>query len=265
MTRMKRPEREARRDVFLRDTADYYVARPGYPTELLDAAVEMSGMAEGARVLEVGCGTGELTEWLARRRFDVLALDRSSDMLRFAEERLGDYPNVELRHQDFDQDPPTDRFDGFFLATSYHWLEPTTRARRCAERIAGDGTLALLWHTHPAPYTGYFERVQPIYQRIIPEWQPPDTPGMTEQKIQGIVDELEAAAVFRSIERRSHDWARVYDRDLYLRLLNTYSDHRLLADDQRSALFAAVSELIDTEYGGSVERPYRTELILASR
>ena len=81
----------------------------------------------------------------------------------------------------------------------------------------------------------------------------------------GIVQELESSGGFAEVHRRSHDWSRTYDRDLYLKLLNTYSDHRLLPDDALVALRRELSYLIDAEFGGVVDRPYRTELVLALR
>ena len=87
---------------------------------------------------------------------------------------------------------------------------------------------------------------------------------MSEQRIDGIVEEL-ASGRFDDVERRSHDWSHTYERETYLRLLSTYSDHRLLAEEQRKGLFLELGELIDSEYAGAVERPYRTELILARR
>jgi malonyl-CoA O-methyltransferase len=42
----------------------------------------------GRRVLEIGCGTGANTEWLAERSASVLAVDFSGEMLRRAEARV---------------------------------------------------------------------------------------------------------------------------------------------------------------------------------
>lgn len=53
--------------------------------------------------------------------------------------------------------------------------------------------------------------------------------------------------------------------DDYIDLLATFSDHRLLHDDPRTALFAAQREIIDREYGSYLERLYRSILCMAQR
>src|SRR5437762_2398315 len=68
------PSEEAREP--LRRTFDstaerYDAARPAYPEELFDDLVDLTGLQPGARLLEVGCGTGKATLPLLRRGFSV--------------------------------------------------------------------------------------------------------------------------------------------------------------------------------------------------
>lgn len=262
---MERAEREARRDSFLGNVDDYRAARPGYPEALLEQAVSLGGLAPGASLIEVGCGTGEVTEWLVGRGFHVLALDRSADMTRLAADRLRAADGVDLRCADFESGEVEGRFDGLVAATSYHWLDPDTRARRCADALEPGGAIILLWHTHPRPFTGFFERSQALYRELVPEWPSPSTSGMVVEGIHRIIEELQADGLFTAIERVKHDWARTYDRGLFMRLLNTYSDHRLLPAATREELHRRLGEMIDRDFDGRVERPYRTELIVGRR
>ncbi|MBW2280766.1 MAG: class I SAM-dependent methyltransferase [Deltaproteobacteria bacterium] len=54
------------------------------------AAAEAACAEPGARVLEIGCGTGALTERLVRAGARVTALDHSAEMLERARTRLGE-------------------------------------------------------------------------------------------------------------------------------------------------------------------------------
>ena len=51
-------------------------------------------------ILEMACGTGNLTEHLAKARYDLTAFDLSEDMLAQAYDKLRPYKNVHLMKQD---------------------------------------------------------------------------------------------------------------------------------------------------------------------
>jgi SAM-dependent methyltransferase len=50
--------------------------------------VDNLGLAPGAKVLDVGCGPGWLSEWLARCGYDVTGVDISKDMVAIAQARI---------------------------------------------------------------------------------------------------------------------------------------------------------------------------------
>lgn len=51
-------------------------------------------------VLEMACGTGNLSKHLAKARYDLTCFDISEDMLSYAYEKLRRYKNVEIMRQD---------------------------------------------------------------------------------------------------------------------------------------------------------------------
>ncbi|MFI5399343.1 MAG: corrinoid protein-associated methyltransferase CpaM [Candidatus Binatia bacterium] len=71
----------------------------GRVTIMYDAAAEAAVAGQPApRVLEIGCGTGNLTRRLAERGAIVTAIDINPDMLAVAHAKLSDLsPTVELR------------------------------------------------------------------------------------------------------------------------------------------------------------------------
>ena len=62
-------ERTKLRGVFDEAALLYHEVRPGYPEELFDDVVALSGIPSGGRILEIGCGTGQATVPLARRGY----------------------------------------------------------------------------------------------------------------------------------------------------------------------------------------------------
>lgn len=62
----------------------YALHRRGFPPPVVDALVDALGLPPTATVLDLGCGTGQLTVPLAGRFAHVLGADPSADMLRLA-------------------------------------------------------------------------------------------------------------------------------------------------------------------------------------
>jgi ubiquinone/menaquinone biosynthesis C-methylase UbiE len=78
------------------------------------AAIEQLVDLDGKRVLEVGCGTGRLTRFLASRATSVYAFDPNADSVRDAEASLADALRDRVRFAVHDAqalDLPRRRFD----------------------------------------------------------------------------------------------------------------------------------------------------------
>ncbi|MDO4779262.1 MAG: class I SAM-dependent methyltransferase [Tissierellia bacterium] len=61
--------------------------------------LQKNGILEG-KILEIGCGTGNLTQQLARKNYHILAFDNSIEMLNVAFPKLIELENVNLVMQD---------------------------------------------------------------------------------------------------------------------------------------------------------------------
>ena len=66
----------------------YEEVRPGYPEELILDIIELSGLEDHNRVLEIGCGTGKATRPFAERGYELVCLDIGADLIAVARERL---------------------------------------------------------------------------------------------------------------------------------------------------------------------------------
>ncbi|WP_328443805.1 class I SAM-dependent methyltransferase [Amycolatopsis sp. NBC_00438] len=76
------------------EVSDYYQRfRRGYPPEVADALVGVFGLMRDDVVLDLGCGTGQLTRVLAPRVGAVLGMDSEPDMLAEARRATAE-PNI---------------------------------------------------------------------------------------------------------------------------------------------------------------------------
>src|SRR5436309_5658315 len=67
--------RTAAREVYGHDPAGYDAGRPEYPDQVYAALTGRCGLGPGARVLEIGPGTGQVTRRLVALGADVTAVE----------------------------------------------------------------------------------------------------------------------------------------------------------------------------------------------
>ncbi|MBI4385929.1 MAG: class I SAM-dependent methyltransferase [Elusimicrobia bacterium] len=107
------------------ETADPYDShRPSYPESLVDWVLKTSGVALGARVADVGCGTGISTRLFAARGLGAVGIDPNEEMLARARARGGaDYRRGSASATGL----PAHSVDLMVAAQAFHWfnLEPT--------------------------------------------------------------------------------------------------------------------------------------------
>jgi trans-aconitate 2-methyltransferase len=99
-----------------------------------EVLARLEGIAHDATVLDVGCGTGRVTEALLRLVPEgrVLAFDASADMVALARTRLGDRAEVWCQDAlDLDLDQPV---DAILSTAALHWV---TDHERLWGRLAG--------------------------------------------------------------------------------------------------------------------------------
>src|SRR5262249_23110271 len=130
--------------------AEYDRVRPSYPDSLVDAAYDRARLAPGARVLEIGCGTGKLTQMLTRRGLRVDAIDPGASLIEAARRRGAD-GSVDFHLRRFEEVLlPEASLAAAFSGTAFHWIDPSIGWRKAAEVLAPGGVLALLGTGLPA-------------------------------------------------------------------------------------------------------------------
>jgi ubiquinone/menaquinone biosynthesis C-methylase UbiE len=145
---MTRPPAASERDygkVFDEVAAEYDRNRPMYPDELVDQACQVAGIGDGDQVLEIGCGSGQLTRSLAARGLHVTALEPGKNLIALAMKNLEGAGAVEFMNARFeDASFPHEHFRAVFSASALHWVDPKVSWLKIADVLVPGGTLALL-------------------------------------------------------------------------------------------------------------------------
>lgn len=124
---------------------EYDRHRPSYPEQLIDLACEVAGLERGDRVLEIGCGTGQLTRSLLARGLLVTAIEPGAQLAGLARQRLKGAGALELVNARLeDARLPRERFRAVFSASAIHWVDPDVGWQRAADALVPEGTLALI-------------------------------------------------------------------------------------------------------------------------
>ena len=99
--------------------ADSYTQKHAFVFEYGAGLVEVLAPQPGERVLDLGCGSGELTQEIARRGAAVVGLDASPEMLARAREQ---FPELDFRLGDAATFELPERFDAVFSNATLHWV-----------------------------------------------------------------------------------------------------------------------------------------------
>jgi len=131
------------------DGAGYELLMGRWSRRLADPFLDFAGVADGERVLDVGCGTGSLTFTIAKRAAvrSICSIDYSAAYIDYAK-RLSHDPRIEFRAGDACSLPyPNATFDRVLALLVLHFVAQPERAVAEMCRVARPGATvaAAVW------------------------------------------------------------------------------------------------------------------------
>ena len=231
----------------------YADIRPGYPEALIQDVIDLSGLEDHSRILEVGCGTGKATQSFAERGYALVCLDIGAELIAVARERLRAYPNISFIAQGFETWKPEGKFDLIFSATAFHWVDPNVRYLKASAVLNASGFLAVFSNQHVRKDEGFFAESQSLYDKYY-------FPAAANRPTHAT--DMPGVDAFHAPIRRVYPWTQTYSSEQYIKLLGTYSGHIALSAENRNLLFEGIVNLIETKYNGQVTKHYEAVLDL---
>ncbi|MER6458736.1 SAM-dependent methyltransferase [Streptomyces sp900105245] len=228
MTTTQPPSHAARAHSFNAAAAQYAANRPSYPPALFDTVEELAGRSlSGARVVDVGAGTGIATALLHGRGADVLAVEPGAGMA--AEFRRA------LPHTD-----------------------PARAVPEALRVLRPGGSLALWWNGDALDVPWLVEAAGRIGRFLGTD--------IVAQQRDGTRPELADPSGRLGFSRRVVRWSRRVPVDTHLANIGSHSAFLLTPEDSRNAFLQAErGHLLEVFPDGVVEEVYDVLLLLATK
>jgi trans-aconitate methyltransferase len=97
----------------LYDSKHDFVSRYG------EDLIGLIDVKKGEKILDIGCGTGDLTELIRLKGADVTGIDSSAEMIEMAKKK---FPLIDFQIQSVTQLPFENIFDAVFSNATLHWV-----------------------------------------------------------------------------------------------------------------------------------------------
>ena len=230
--------------------AAYAEHRPGYPAAAVDWAL---APAPGADVLDLGAGTGKLTDALVGRPgVRVTAVDPDPEMLAQLRRRL---PHVDAREGAAEAIPlPDASVDAVLVGQAVHWFDLDLALPEIARVLRPGGVFAGLWNGDDVTvdWVAGYQDAAAVRRRV------PDVGGEREMPLPGFTA--------RAYQRFRHLVPTTVDG-----LVATLSTHSwaLISDPiDRDDAMARIRDYLATRpetSSGSFELPLLTEVVRVLR
>ena len=263
---MTADERNALRGTFDEIPELYDRARPRYPDRLFHDLVALAELSHGARLLEIGCGTGQATIPLAERGFEIVCVELGAGLAALARRTLASFPGIDVVNATFESWEADGTFDVVVAFTAFHWIDPDVRYAKPASLLRPAGSLAVVTTQHVLPEDGdpFFAEVQEDYDAVVPsdDNRPPPRPD----EVGDLSVEFETSGHFAETVVRRYIWDVDYSAAAYIDLLETFSGHRGVWDeDTRRRLYDRITRRIAARPNGTVRRTSMALLHVARR
>jgi SAM-dependent methyltransferase len=254
---------------FLRATFDdsaelYDRSRTVAPEQLFDDLIELARLEPGARLVEIGCGTGQATLPLAQRGLEIVGIELGENLADLARRKLAQFPLVSVVVSSFEQwDPGGERFDAVVAFNSFHWIDPAVRFAKPAEVLREGGVLAVVGMRFVV-----HDHVDAVWMALQEDFEAVTGAAEPSTHVVALQDrsaEFEESGYFRKAVLRRYQWDTLYDADGHIALLQTSSRYRTLDEDVRGKLFERIHGRIQAQPQRTVIPTMAATLYVAER
>lgn len=163
--------------------ADVYVkGRPSYSKEAVKYLNSL-GVKKGAKVADIGSGTGIFSKQLLDLEVEVFAVEPNDEMREKAEELLSNYKNFHSINASAENTTIEDKSIDFITAAqAFHWFNLDKFKKECKRILKSNGKVILLWN-NGLNKNDLSEDLYKIFNKYNPREENKKSPINTEKRI----------------------------------------------------------------------------------
>jgi SAM-dependent methyltransferase len=262
--------REDGRRLFGLDPSVYDAGRPQYPPALYDALGQRCGLTEGARVLEIGPGTGLVTRRLLVAGASVVAVEPNPNLAAFLRQAFEDVGTaLRVIEAPFEAAALNDAaFDLAVAATSFHWVDQEAGLAKLGRAIRPGGSVALWWTLFQDPtaldeFSHAAEKILGPRQRFF-AFEEADRPPF-QLDIEHRLRDLEQWGHFEDVQSEIIKTPTVLDADQVRALYASVATVLRMEPARQRTVLNELEALVRDTFGGQIERVFVTALYTGRR
>ncbi|KGB22474.1 class I SAM-dependent methyltransferase [Acetobacter tropicalis] len=265
---METPSFRNRRTTFGENAAAYQEARPPYPAVVYDHLRACIPFA-GARIFEIGPGTGQATRILLDHQPEELtAIEPDPRLCAYLAEYLAPTaPHLTVIPASWEDAPiEAGTYDLGIAATAFHWLPQAEALRKVHRALKPGGWWAMWWNVFGDPNEpdAFHLKASPLFAQLgeSRSWQQGQLPFALNRTAR--LDDLHAAG-FQDVEAFFLRWNITMTTAQISALAATFSQISAADPAVKTHILHELAKLADQEFGGIVERRFMTALYTARK
>lgn len=240
----------------------YDKGRVGYPEKLIKDIITYANISEKQKILDVGCGSGQVAILFGKRGFNVTGIDISPTLLNIAKKKCKGYLVNFLSCSFENTGFPPPHFSVIVSGLAWHWINPKERYEKAYNLLNKNGTLALFW-SYQEYETPFLKAVSFLFDRYQSRVSGPKNPLMKDYA-NYVYEELAGHKLFKDVTKKEYFINYNFTPAQYRYLILSYSWVSKLTEKDRKE-FIDDFNLLFKKFGKNLPIPYAYTLILAKK
>jgi SAM-dependent methyltransferase len=255
---------EARR-LYGADPLGYEQGRPDYPDRVYELLQTRCGLRPGTTVVEIGPGTGRVTERLTRLGARVVGVEPDPALAAYLRDRMAGTGTDVLAGTFEDASLAEGGYDLAVAAMSFHWLAQDVALPKLGRIVRPGGSVALWWTVFgdPSRPDPFHDATHQLIDRPAGREHADRPPFELDEA--GWRHALARGAGLVDVDAELIRWTARLDTDALRALYGSMIAVRRRPEPERRALLDELVRRALSDFGGVIERPFVTAMYTARR